>query len=207
MNWFLKLLTPGIKDNNFYNMLFKQSEKSLEGIEFLHRYMATGDETYGNMVIDKEKEADELRRILISSLEQTFITPFEKEDIYSLSRVIDDVIDYGCTTVEEMRLFKLQRNEVLSEMTEILFESTKAMNISVKYLENHLDISSEQIVKIKHFENRMEAVYRKALAELFENDDIKYILKMREIYRHLSNAADKSDEAANILGHIIVKMT
>ncbi len=194
------------EDNDFYTMLYKQSEKTMEGVECLYQYMSTGDVQYGANVVKKETEADELRRTLISSLEQTFITPFGREDIYSLSRVIDDVIDYSCSTVEEMRLFKLETNDALAQMASILFESSKAINQAVKHLENHWDISREQLVKIKYYENEMESVYRNALVELLENDDWKYILKMREIYRHLSNAADKSDEAANILGHIIIKM-
>lgn len=202
-----KSVKAKVKNNNFYHMLYMQAEKTLEGIEFLNKYMTTGDEAYGDILVEKEREADELRRVLVSSLEQTFITPFEREDIYSLSRVIDDVIDYGCSTVEEMRLFGLKRNDVLVEMAGILMESSRAISLSVKYLENHSDISTEELVKVKHFENKMELVYRNAVVELLENDDFKYIFKMREIYRHLSNAADKSDEAANLLGHIIMKMT
>ena len=53
----------------------------------------------------------------------------------------------------------------------------------------------------------MEHRYREALAELFKLDDVKEILKLREIYRHLSNAADRGDEAADIIGDIVVKMT
>lgn len=202
-----KSVKAKVKNNNFYHMLYMQAEKTLEGMEFLNKYMMTGDEAYGDILVEKEKEADELRRVLVSSLEQTFITPFEREDIYSLSRVIDDVIDYGCSTVEEMRLFGLKRNDVLIEMAGILMESSRAISLSMKYLENHCDISTEELVKVKHFENKMESVYRNAVVELLENDDFKYIFKMREIYRHLSNAADKSDEAANLLGHIIMKMT
>ena len=206
MKGLLKYFIRRDKENDFYDMLYKQSEKTMEGVEILYKYMSTGDRNYGDELVKKENEADELRRTLISSLEQTFITPFGREDIYSLSRVIDDVIDYSCSTVEEMQLFKLETNAVLAEMASILFESSKAMCLSVKHLENHCDMSREHLVKMKYYENEMESVYRKALAELLENDDLKYILKMREIYRHLSNAADRSDEAANILGHIIIKM-
>jgi hypothetical protein len=65
----------------------------------------------------------------------------------------------------------------------------------------------EQIVKIKYYENKIESVYREAIVELLNSDDFKYIFKMREIYRHVSNASDRGDEAANVLGRIIVKLT
>lgn len=193
-------------EKNFYKMLYQQSEKTLEGIEYLYKYVSTSVDEDGNRVIQIEEEADELRRILISALEQTFITPFEREDIYNLSRAIDDVIDYSATTVDEIRLFKLESDEKLKHMVGILLEASKALNNAVKYLKDHRSISGEQLVKVKLLENEIEVVFRKAIVELLDNDDFKYIFKMREIYRHISNAADRGDEAANIIGHIIVKM-
>lgn len=187
-------------------MLFNQSQKTLEGIEFLYKYVLEGIPEDGNRVIEIEQEADDLRRELISTLEQTFITPFEREDIYNLSRAIDDVIDYSASTIEEMRLFNLEKDEKLVEMVQILLEGSIAMNNAVKYLKEHKTIAGEQLVKVKVAENKIEKIYRNALVELLNGDDFKYILKMREIYRHISNAADRSDEAANIIGHIIVKM-
>jgi predicted phosphate transport protein (TIGR00153 family) len=195
------------KDKDFYNMLYLQSEKTLEGVEHLYKYIINNTDAEGDRVIEIEEEADELRRILISALDQTFITPFEREDIYNLSRAIDDLIDYSESTIGEMRLFKLESDDNLKKMAEILLEETKALNNAVKHLKAHKGISSEQLVKAKIMENKMEIVYRNAISELLDKDDFKYILKMREIYRHMSNAADRGDEAANVIGHIIVKMT
>jgi len=79
-----KIFTRENMSKDFYKMLYEQSEKTLEGIEYLFKYVSSGLDDDGDKVIEIEKEADELRRILISSLEQTFITPFEREDIYSL---------------------------------------------------------------------------------------------------------------------------
>jgi uncharacterized protein Yka (UPF0111/DUF47 family) len=65
----------------------------------------------------------------------------------------------------------------------------------------------EHAVKAKFYENTMEKAYHSALADLFKKTDTVYMLKMREIYRHLSNAADRSDEAANIICSIVMKAT
>lgn len=206
MFFFKRALNGRADERDFYKMLYQQSEKTLEGIEYLFRYVSTFDDFAGDRVIQIEQEADQLRRILISTLEQTFITPFEREDIYNLSRAIDDVIDYSASTVEELRLFKLGKDDKLSIMVKQLLEASKALNNSVKNLKDHKTIAGEQLVKVKYIENEIEVVYRNALVELLETDDFKYIFKMREIYRHISNAADRGDEAANILGHIIVKI-
>lgn len=205
MNFLKKIVSGDNMSKDFFKMLYEQSEKTLEGTEYLCKYVDSGLDSDGDRVIEIEREADELRRILISTLEKTFITPFEREDIYNLSRTIDDVIDYSSTTVEELRLFKLYKDENMKEMVYLLYEASKALDDAVKYLKDHRDISAERLVQVKLMENKIERLYRNALVELFNNDDFKYIFKMREIYRHISNAADRGDEAANILGHIIVK--
>jgi len=193
-------------EKNFYTMLYNQSEKTLEGIESLYKYVSTGEDADGDRVIQIEEEADELRKTLILALERTFITPFDREDIYNLSRVIDDVIDYSASTVEELRLFKLGSDDRLINMVGILLEASKALNNAVRNLKDHRNISGEHHMRVKFLENEIEIAYRNAIVELLDKDDFKYIFKMREIYRHISNAADRGDEAANIIGHIIVKL-
>lgn len=78
-------------------------------------------------------------------------------------------------------------------------------------LKDHPNVASEHAMRAKALENRVERVYREAIAALFQgptdNEHIMEMLKLREIYRHLSNAADRGDEAANVIGDIVVKMT
>jgi uncharacterized protein Yka (UPF0111/DUF47 family) len=104
-----------------------------------------------------------------------------------------------------MRIYNIHPNEDVRNMVGILLEMTRALNTAIHQLENHKNISTEEAIKAKKYENNIEDLYRKAVAKLFECDDIKYILKNRELYRHLSNAADKGDLAANIICHVIVK--
>ena len=78
-------------------------------------------------------------------------------------------------------------------------------------LQGHPGVASEHAMRAKALENRVETVYREALADLFNGpEDVHHVvqmLKLREIYRHLSNCADRGDEAANIISDIVVKMT
>ncbi|MCK4590832.1 MAG: DUF47 family protein [Candidatus Latescibacteria bacterium] len=90
------------KKQNFYKMLYDQSAKTLEGVEALERFMINDSKEDGNDVMRIETEADGLRRILIDELNQTFITPIEREDIFALSRTVDDILDYSESTVDEM---------------------------------------------------------------------------------------------------------
>jgi len=199
------------RDHDFLNAIGAQAHKTLEGLEALEAYMKEGDEAHAKRIREIEKEADELRRILIDDLNHTFATPIDREDLFALSRTIDDVIDYGYSTLDEMVTFGVKPNLYLQRLTSILREAAEELYLGVIQLKDHPQVALDHATRAKALENRIESVYRAAVAELFKEpktvDDIVELLKMREIYRHLSNAADRGDEAANILGDIVVKMT
>ena len=157
----------------------------------------------------KEKEADEVRRILIDELNHTFNTPFDREDIFTLSRTIDDVLDYAYSTVDEMEVLNVKTTKYIQRIASLLKDAAYEIQQSVLRLENHPGVATELAQRAKALENRVEQVYREAIADLFSGpENIKYVvgmLKMREVYRHLSNAADRGDEAANVIADIVVK--
>ncbi len=194
-------------ENRFFELLSHQSSKTLEGLDALWNFAENGTKENANFVRNIEREADELRRILIEELDQTFVTPLDREDIYALSRAIDDVVDYSNTTVDEMEIYEVKGDQYIKEMINILRKAARELNDAVKILKEYPKIASEHAVKAKSYENQMEKAYRLALADLFKGTDTVYMLKMREIYRHLSNAADRGDEAANIISSIVMKHT
>jgi uncharacterized protein Yka (UPF0111/DUF47 family) len=158
-----------------------------------------------------EEDADEIRRILISELNRTFVTPFDREDISALSRAIDDIIDYAWTTVQEMEMLHVTPTPHLLRMVSLLREAAGEVHLAMLRIKDHPSVASEHAQRAKALENRVEHVYREAIADLFDGPAgpkrVIVILKMREIYRHLSNAADRGDAAANIITDIVVKMT
>lgn len=192
---------------SFYQLVINQMDTTLKGIQTLKKYCDTGDEAVGEEVLKIEKEGDLQRRILIDDINNTFVTPLDREDLFELSRAIDDILDYAKSTVEELKIYKIKPNDDIKAMVNVLVDISISLDTAVHQLENHKKISVEEAVKAKKFENAMEEIYRTSLAKLFENEDIKYILKNRELYRHLSNAADKGDLAANILCDIVVKFS
>jgi uncharacterized protein Yka (UPF0111/DUF47 family) len=78
-----------------------------------------------------EKEADEVRRILIDELNQTFVTPIDREDIFALSRAIDDILDYAYSTVDEMVVLQVKLNSFLQQMV-LLFRDAVEVNMAMK---------------------------------------------------------------------------
>lgn len=199
------------REHDFLKALGDQALKTREGLEALEAYMKDGNETQAKRLQAIEKEADELRRLLIDDLNHTFATPIDREDLFALSRTIDDVIDYGNTTLDEMVTLGVQPNMYLQQLASVLREAADELYLGVLQLKSRPQVALDHAVRAKKLENRAESIYRSAVADLFKEpktvEDIVAILKMREIYRHLSNAADRGDEAANIISDIVVKMT
>jgi len=193
--------------SQFFEILSRQAAKTLEGLEALWNFSENGTKENANLVRNVEREVDELRQILIQELDQTFVTPLDREDIYNLSRAIDDVVDYANTTVDEMEVYEVKGDEHIKETVYILRKAARELNDAVKILKDYPKIALEHAVKAKSYENQMEKAYHLALAHLFKGTDTVYMLKMREIYRHLSNAADRGDEATNIISSIVMKHT
>jgi len=199
------------KEDKFLKLLIKQAEATLQGMQALEKFMTEKGEGNADEVNKKEKEADEIRRILIDELLKTFITPIDREDIYALSRAIDDVIDYAFSTVDEMSILDVEPNNYLQEMATLLKMAANEIHLGVMRLEKNPGVASTHAYRAKSLENKVERVYREAISDLFHGPkDVEHIvemLKLREVYRHLSNAADRGDEAANIIADIVVKMT
>jgi predicted phosphate transport protein (TIGR00153 family) len=194
----------------FIKLIHDQAAFTLEGMEALKAYMSE-DTSAAARLTTAEKQADEARRILICELNKTFITPFDREDIFSLSRTIDDVLDYAYSTVTEMEVLKVKPTAFMLRIASLLRDAANELLMAVDRLEQHPEVANEHAQRAKTLENRVEDVYREALADLFSGaEDIKHVMKMlksREVYRHLSNAADRGDEAANVVADIVVKIT
>lgn len=197
--------------NVFITLITQQATLALEGMDILKAYLANPAKDLADQLTAKEKEADEARRILIDELNRTFITPFDREDIFALSRAIDDILDYAYSTMTEITILKVETTEYMVRICSLLRDATYELMKAMEILQDHPAVASEHAQRAKALENRVEMVYREALADMFvETDDVQTlvkILKLREVYRHLSNAADRGDEAANVLADIIVKTT
>jgi uncharacterized protein Yka (UPF0111/DUF47 family) len=199
------------REEIFTKLIVDQASITHEGLKLLAKYIETPGPDIAEQLSLKEKEADEVRRILIDELNRTFVTPFDREDIFSLSRSIDDMIDYADTTVVEMRILNVSPTPYMIRMTTLLKDAGWEIHQAVLRLQKNPRVAIEHAQRAKALENRVEAVYRESIASLFSGpEDVHHVvemLKMREVYRHLSNAADRGDEAANVIADIVVKKT
>ena len=205
----MSLFSRKRRSNRFIELLMKQAEHTSLGMTTLLQYVKQPDESLAIKLSAQEKEADEVRRILIDELNRTFVTPIDREDIFALSLTVDDVLDYANTTLEELSMFEIESTPYMERMVSLLTDAAHEIHLAVQRLDEHPSVANDHAVRAKALENRVETVYREAIADLFrmprDVDHIVEMLKLREVYRHLSNAADRGDAAANVIGDIVVK--
>ena len=195
--------------DSMVELLIRQAEFTHQGLQLLQSYTSDPQPETAQQLRSVEKDADEVRRMLIDELNRNFITPLDREDIFALSRAVDDVVDYADTTVDEMVLLGIEPTPFLERMSSLLTDAAAEIHKGVLRLQDRPSVANEHAMRAKALENQVERVYREAIADLFSGprdlDHVVEMLKLREIYRHLSNAADRGDEAANVIADIVVK--
>ncbi|MBN1993078.1 MAG: DUF47 family protein [Anaerolineae bacterium] len=199
------------KEDIFISLLIQQAEVTVEGIKLLQECIQQPNEESIEKIRAKEYEADEIRRILIDELHNTFITPIDREDIFNLSLYIDDMIDYAFTTIEEMSLLEIDADEYLLEMVSLVRQEAEELAMAMHRLSANPRVAGQHAQRAKKLENEVESIYRTAIADLFTKaKDFKplmVMLRRREVYRHVANMSDKADAAANLFGMVVMKLT
>ena len=203
----------GPKEDKFVSMLIEQSQITVEGLKLLEKWLGKSEvkEKAIDQMRAKEIEADEVRRILIDELHNTFVTPLDREDIFMISLYIDDILDYCYTTVEELQLLKIEADEHLIQMVKLTREATQELEMAFHRIFSNPRVAGEHARRAKKIENEVDNLYRVAIGDLFikANDftALMVMLRQREVYRHVSNMADQADRAADILGMVVMKLT
>ena len=201
------------KEDNFISLLIQQSEITVEGLRLLEKWLSKPElkAKAVDQMRKKELEADEVRRILIDELHKTFITPLDREDLFMLSLYLDDILDYGYTTIEEMNLLNIEADEHLITMIKLTREATEELEMAFHRLRSNPRVAGDHARRAKKIENDVEHLYKNAIADLFTKakdfEHLMIMLRRREVYRHVSNMADQADYAANIIGMVVMKLT
>ncbi len=203
----------GKKEDKFIGLLIEQSELAAEGLRLLEKLASASDT--GSKAVEKmnakEAEADEVRRILIDELHNTFITPLDREDLFTLSLYIDDILDYAYSTLRQIDLLDIGFDDHLVNMITLVRKATEEIVLAIHRLSANPRVAAEHAQRAKKLENEVEEVYRLAVSDLFRKaKDFKPLMEMlrrREVYRHVSNMADKANDAADVIGMVVMKLT
>lgn len=159
-------------------------------------------------IYEVEQEGDVLTHEIMKKLNKTFVTPIDREDLYTLASRLDDIIDLIWGAVDRMVVFKI--TEVTKEavsMAKDIQTTTETIHKAIhKLKEKQYSHVQDYCIEINRLENLIDRDFRDALGKLF--DEIKdpiLIIKWKEIYEHLEDASDRCEDVANVLEAIVLK--
>jgi predicted phosphate transport protein (TIGR00153 family) len=158
---------------------------------------------------DIEHAGDRITHTTIEKLNQTFITPLDREDVHELISRIDDIIDLIDSAVARMHLYKIDKpTEDAKALARVLVSATKIILELLPKMRN-LKLSSsllQNCIEIHTQENEGDRIQQHALASLFENGhDPIFIIKWKDIYEELESATDRCEDVANVIEGIVLK--
>jgi hypothetical protein len=157
-----------------------------------------------------EHTADDLNDAIIDKLNQTFITPLDREDIYAMANMLDDVVDAVQGIMERMELYRTGKpTEGAAELARLIVACTEEIVKAFDYLRNirgNQHKILEHASKIAVLESEGDRIYRKEVAHLFANcPDPVEIIKWKEVLEHLENALDHCEAIADLLRGVVLK--
>jgi uncharacterized protein len=157
-----------------------------------------------------EHKGDEIAHTVIDRLNRIFITPFDRDDIYSLTKEIDDISDMLLTIVRRVHVYKVQGQDPnLLEFAAVIEESVRAVERAVKGLRNHKVVGKDVMdacVEVHRLENAGDAMRDAMLAQLFETErDPVRVIKLKEIYQDAETVLDICEDVAHVVQSILVK--
>lgn len=194
------------KSPDFYRLLHEQSHQVVHAVGLLVRYMETADPAIGAEIKADEHAADKVKAHNIHILNAAFSTPIDREDIYRAITTLDEVVNSCKDAVNEMDALALTPDAFTLDMAKLLLDGVQALELGFGNLRTIPAEASDDADRARKAERKVEKLYRKALAALFQGDEYVVMFKRREIYRHLTNAAERMAHCANTLHDIVVKM-
>lgn len=198
------------KDKVFF-VIFKQITQNLvEMSEFFHKGIQEfdqNDESFMKIISDFEHKNDALSHEIYVELGKNFITPFDREDIASLTNKLDDIADYLYASAKYIYLYKTPETKEYAEFSLLIHKACLEIQNAIENLEGFKNTKAvrESCIKINSYENIADDVQSKALMKLFETNDPIRIIKVNSVLDYLEEVTDKAEDVANILDSIMIK--
>ena len=198
------------KDNSFFQMFSVMSDNLIAGASTLVDLFADYHDV--ERKIDQirriEHEGDELTHAILTKLNQTFITPFDREDIHQLASKLDDVLDFINASGARIVMYRITTPPpAAGELAKIILKQSQELQKAVSLMQKNGNILSH-CVEINRLENEADLVAQQAIARLFECEkDPINLIKIKELLEFLERATDKAEDVANVLETVVLKNT
>ncbi len=200
-------LTP--HNREFFQLYASASANTVEIarmlVQLLDRFPQDG-QTLVDRIKELEHEGDRLTYDIVDLLNRTFVTPFDRDDMYRLAGALDDICDHVDEAADNLGSWGVERvPDKACAQAEVILRATTKLDEAINRLEGFRD-SSNQLEALRRLEDEGDALVRDAVAELFAStDDAKAIIRWKDIHERLEEAVDALENAADVLEAILVK--
>jgi uncharacterized protein Yka (UPF0111/DUF47 family) len=192
--------------HDFYQMLRLQAVTSAKVIAYLDSWIRVGSEEDYHQLLCEAENADQLRFEMEDKLIEAFATPFDRQDIYSVSNDMDKIVEYAKSTLLEIEAFEMKADEVIQNMVGELMTGTGNLAEAIGLLKDNPLKAQMQIRNIRNIQQSIEEKYRAGMALMFKNPDLMIALKYREVYHHIKDAQVSLGDTTDTLHRIIMRL-
>ena len=196
------------REERFFDDFVALAEQMGKGAALLEEMLAPDRPIWdkADEIKEVEHKCDFITHEIIQRLHRTFVTPLDREDIHTLARTLDDVMDAIDASAAIVRLYQIEHvRPDARELTRLVSRSAEQVVIAMKALERRHGVA-EPAVEINRLENEADRAHQNAVRRLFEEEQNPVtIIKWKEILDFLEAATDRCEDVANVLEGVVVK--
>ena len=197
------------RDREFFDLFEEAGGNILRAADLLDQMLRSFPDRSGDLARDIlicEQEGDRITHDIIRRLNETFVTPIDREDIYELASALDDIVDYTEEVADYLGLYKIEAPmEQSQRLAHVLLQASRQIAEAMPRLRGFKDMS-HYTVEINRLENDGDRITREAVASLFDNGiDPMVVIRWKDIFERLEAAIDSTERVANILEGIVIK--
>jgi predicted phosphate transport protein (TIGR00153 family) len=196
------------RDEQFFDLFKQMADEIRMAATLLEELFAVDppNDAKVDLIKDAEHRCDALTHDTIQRLHRTFVTPFDREDLYALATSLDDVMDAIDAAAGLVRLYRLESVRVgARELARIVTASADQVRLAVGAMQEHKGLMPHAI-EVNRLENEADRVHHQAVSKLFEEErDPLKIMKWKETFDFLEDASDRCEDVANVIEGVMVK--
>jgi len=196
------------RDSAFFDLFIEAGQNNVRAARLLDEMMGAWPEP-GDLlreIVKAEQEGDRITHDIVKRLNSTFVTPFDREDIYGLATGLDDVVDYTEETADFLNLYQIEAPmQQALDLAEVLVGACRQLSQALAELRGFKGLE-EYWIEIHRLENDGDRISRDAVASLFANGiDPMVVIRWKDIFAVLEKAIDSTETAAHIIEGVVIK--
>jgi uncharacterized protein len=196
------------RDREFFDLVEEAGGNIVRAVSLLETMLEDypEQEDLAREILICEQEGDRITHDIYQRLNQTFVTPIDREDILALASALDDIVDFTEEVADYLGLYKIEAPmEQAQQLSKVLHQAARQVAEALPRLRGFKDLS-HYTVEINRLENDGDRITREAIAALFDNGiDPMVVIRWKDIYERLEEAIDATEHVANIIEGIVIK--